>query len=137
MSEESVRKLFDKWEKVWHEGEFNLVAECLAKVYIRHDESGTRQVTPEEYAREVAAAQQDRPNTRFVVYDHEITNDRAWFRFALNWTDASTGATLTRAGMQLYRIEQGKLAETWLTLLKVGSAWPDAVGQERWTSKRN
>ena len=33
-------------------------------------------------------------------------------------------------------IEGGKLAETWLTLLKLGSAWPDAAGQEHWTSKR-
>jgi hypothetical protein len=36
--------------------------------------------------------------------------------------------------MQLYRIEASKLAETWFTLLKLGSAWPDAVGQEHSTS---
>jgi hypothetical protein len=54
----------------------------------------------------------------------------------LTWTDASTGETRTRASMQLYRVEGGKLAETWLTLLKLGSAWPDAVGQEHWTSRR-
>jgi hypothetical protein len=136
MSEESVRDLFDRWERVWHEGQFNLVAECVANVYIRHDESGTRRVTPEEYASEIATAQRERPNTRFIVNDHELTKDRAWFRFTLKWTDASTGEARTRAGMQLYRIERGKLAETWLTLLKVGSAWPDAVGQEHWTSKR-
>jgi hypothetical protein len=44
--------------------------------------------------------------------------------------------TRTRAGMQVYRIEGGRLAETWLTLDKLGSKWPDAVGQEHWTSKR-
>jgi hypothetical protein len=38
--------------------------------------------------------------------------------------------------MQLYRIEGGKLAETWLLLQKPGSAWPDAGGQDHWTSKR-
>jgi hypothetical protein len=69
------------------------------------------------------------------VYDHDIVGDRAWFRFTLKWTDASTGETRTRAGMQVYRVERGKLAETWLTLLKPGSAWPDAGGQEHWTSK--
>jgi hypothetical protein len=74
--------------------------------------------------------------TRFVVYDHEITADRAWFRFTLMWNDASTGQKRTRAGMQVYRIEGGKLAETWLTLLGLGSAWPDVAKQERWTSKR-
>ena len=137
MSEESVvRDLFDRWERVWHEGRYDLVTECVAEVYTRHEESGTRRVTPGEYAEELAAGRLERPNIHIIVYDHEIAGDRAWFRFMLTWTDASTGETRTRAGMQLYRVEGGKLAETWLTLLKLGSAWPDAAGQEHWTSKR-
>jgi len=36
--------------------------------------------------------------------------------------------------MQSYRIEDDKLAETWLMLLPLGSAWIDAVAQEHWTS---
>jgi hypothetical protein len=71
MSEESVvRDLFDRWKRVWHEGQYDLAAECVAQVYTRH------------------------------VYDHEIAGDRAWFRFTLMWTDASTGETRTRTGMQ-------------------------------------
>ena len=137
MSEESVvRDLFDRWEQVWHEGRYDLVAECVAPVYIRHEESGTRRVTPEEYAAEMAANRRERPNTRIIVYDHTIAGDRAWFRFTLMWTNPSTGETHTRAGMQLYRVEGGKLAETWLLLQKLGSAWPDAGGQDHWTSKR-
>src|SRR5271156_625062 len=136
MSDElTLRDLFDRWELVWHNGRFDLVAGCVAQVYVRHDESGTRRVTPEEYGAEIAAARRERPNTRFTVYEHELAGDRAWFRFTLMWTDVSTGETRTRAGMQLYRVEGGKLAETWLSLLKVGSAWPDAVAQEHWTSK--
>jgi hypothetical protein len=70
-----------------------------------------------------------------VVYDHAFERDRAWFRFTLQWTDKSTGETRTRAGMQLYRIESGKLAETWLMFEPLGSAWSDAVGQEYWTTE--
>jgi hypothetical protein len=70
------------------------------------------------------------------VYDHTFEGDRAWFRFTLKWTDANTGETRTQAGMQVYRIEAGKLAETWLMFQPPGSAWPDAAGQEHWTSKR-
>ena len=45
MSDESViRHLFDRWERVWHEGEYDLVAECLAQAYIRHDKSGTHEL---------------------------------------------------------------------------------------------
>jgi SnoaL-like domain len=137
MSGESVlRALFDRWEKVWHEGRFDLVAGCVAPVYIRHDELGTRTVTPDEYAAELAANRQARPSTYIAVYDHEFFGNRAWFRFALMWSDSLMGEARTRAGMQLYRIEDGKLAETWVTLLGANSSWPDATAQERWTSKR-
>ena len=71
---------------------------------------------------------------KIVVSDHTFEGDRAWFRFTLKWTDANTGEMRTRAGMQTYRIEAGKLAETWLMFQPLGSAWADAVAQEHWTS---
>jgi SnoaL-like domain len=135
MSEESgMRDLFDRWERVWHEGQYDLIPSCVGQVYVRHDEKGDRTVTREAYAAEIAATRRERPDTRFVVYDHSFEGDRAWFRFTLRWTDPKSGETHTRAGMQVYRIEAGKLAETWLTLLQPGSAWTDAVAQEDWTS---
>ena len=60
--------------------------------------------------------------------------NRAWFRFAFKWPDPKTGAPRSRAGMQSYRIDAGKLAETWLVLLPLGSAWADPMAQARWTS---
>jgi len=69
-----------------------------------------------------------------VVYDHSFMGTRAWFRFTLKWTDSKTGTIQTRAGIQLYRIENDKLAETWLIFQEPGSAWPDVLAQERWTS---
>ena len=81
MSIESVRDLFDRWESVWHEGRYELIPDCVADVYIRHDEVGTRGITRENYAAEIANGLLERPNTKFIVYDHAITEDRAWFRF--------------------------------------------------------
>jgi predicted alpha-1,6-mannanase (GH76 family) len=135
-SAEAARTLFDNLERVWLEDRHDLIAECMADVYVRHDGTGTRRLTPEEYAQELIAAKQYRPNTRVRVYEHDITDDRAWFRFGLMWTDAVTGAPRSRAALQLWRIEQGKLAESWLTLLGLGTAWPDETWQEHWTTKR-
>jgi hypothetical protein len=135
MADESVmRDLFDRWEQVWHAGQYALIPSCVGQTYIRHDEKGDRTVTLEDYAAEIAKTRKERPNLRFVVYDHSFAGDRAWFRFTLKWTDPKTGETGTRAGMQVYRIEAGKLAETWLMMLQPGSTWPDAVAQEHWTS---
>jgi hypothetical protein len=135
MSNESVmRDLFDRWERVWHEGQYDLIPSCLGQAYIRHDEVGDRTVTRESYAAEIAKTREERPDIRFIAYDHSFERDRAWFRFTVKWTDPKTGETRTRAGMQVYRIEAGKLAETWARYSQPDSAWIDAVAQEHWTS---
>ena len=135
MTEETaLRELFNRWERVWHEGQYDLISDCVQPTYIRHDEAGGRTVKRMVYAAEISKMRYDRPHLRFVVYDHAFEGDRAWFRLTLKWTDVNTGDARTRAGMQVYRTEDGKLAETWLMFQPLGSAWADAVAQERWTS---
>jgi hypothetical protein len=134
MSESVLRDLFDRWERVWHEGQHDLVPSCVAEDYIRHDENGDRTVTRDAYAAELAAIHKARPGIRVVVYDHSFAGDRPWFRFVFKWPDPKTGELRSRAGMQSYRIEGGRLAETWIALQPLGSAWTDAVAQEHWTS---
>jgi hypothetical protein len=102
--------------------------------YIWHDEQGGRTVTRGAYAAEIAKLRQERPDIRVVVYDHSYEGDRAWFLFGFKWTDTKSGEARSRAGMQSYRIEGGNLAETWLMLQALGSAWTDANAQEHWTS---
>ncbi len=46
-----------------------------------------------------------------------------------------TGETRSRAGMQSYRIEEGKLVETWLSMQPLGTTWPEVVAQENWTTR--
>ena len=135
MSEDTtVRDLFDRWERVWHEGQYDLISGCVQPNYIRHDEAGDRTVTRAAYAAEIAKIRLERAHLRFVVYDHTFEGNRAWFRFTVKWTDSNTGETRIRAGMQVYRIEDGKLAETWLMFQPPGSAWTDSAEQEHWTS---
>jgi hypothetical protein len=132
--EEVTRDLFDRWERVWHNGEFDLIPSCVAPTYIRHDHLGDRTVTPDSYAGELAKVLADRPGVRVAVYDHAFEGRSAWYRFAFKWREAGTGEPRTQAGMQCYRIEDGKLAETWISLLPVGSSWPDRLVQDTWTS---
>lgn len=134
MSQDSVMiDLFNRWEQVWNEGKFDLVQSCVADAYIRHDPKGDRTVTRDAYAAEVASIHKDRPDIRVIVYDHSFSGDRAWFRFAFKWTDSKTGEAQTQAGMQVYRVVDGKLAETWISFLPSGGVWTD-VPQAHWTS---
>ena len=132
--ESATRDLFDRWERVWHGGEFDLIPSCVAPTYTRHDHLGDRTVTSDSYADELAKVRENRPGIRVAVYDHAFRGNRAWYRFEFRWTDPENGMAQTQAGMQAYRIEHGKLAETWISLLPVGSTWPDPVAQETWTS---
>lgn len=132
MSDDTVRTLFEIWEKVWNEGRHDLIPECVADGYVRHDGAETKRLTHKQYEDEIVAAKQYRPNTHVVVFDHDVFEDHAWFRFGLTWNDAVTGVARSRAGMQCFRIEQGRIAESWLALLALGSAWPDEA-QKSWT----
>src|SRR5688500_10939903 len=126
MSDESVtRDLFDRWELVWHEDQYDLVPSCVGPTYIRHDATGDRDVKADSYAAEEIKPQWT--GIRDAVYDQMLVGTRAWFRFTFRWRDQNTGEPVTQAGMQSYRIEGGKLAETWIVLQPLGSSWPDAV----------
>ena len=132
--ESTLSDPFDRWERVWHEGQYDLIPSCVGPHYIRHDENGDRTVTREAYAAELAGVHKDRPGIRVVVYDHSFTDDRAWFRFSFQWPDPKTGEKQSRAGMQSYRIEDGKLVETWIAMRPLGTSWT-GVAQERWTKR--
>jgi hypothetical protein len=41
-NESAMRDLFDRWERVWHEGQYDLIPSCVGPTYIRHDEKGDR-----------------------------------------------------------------------------------------------
>ncbi|PNG59752.1 putative ester cyclase [Variovorax sp. WDL1] len=118
-----------------HEARLDLVPQCVGRTYARHDEQGDRVVSREDYAAELVKIRAARPNIRVLVYEYAFSGDRAWFRFAFKWTDKESGQPCSRAGIQLYRIEDGKLAETWVSLMPPGSTWPD-THQESWTTRK-
>ena len=136
MAAQTLEELFRKWESVWHDGRLDLVVECVGPQYARHDEQGDRVVSREAYAAELVNVRAARPDIRVLVYEHEFSGERAWFRFAFKWTDTETGKACSRAGMQLYRIENGKLAETWVSLMPLGSDWPDEP-QANWITAKS
>src|SRR5260370_12094238 len=58
---DQLHDLFDRWERVWHEGQYDLVPSCVGPNYIRHDEAGNRTVTRDAYAAEIAKTRQEQP----------------------------------------------------------------------------
>jgi len=110
-------------EEVWHGGKLELVPSLVNSTYIRHGASGTRTVTPEQYALEIAALRQRFPDLRFTLHDRVIQNNMIWSRWSWRGTEATTGKAVTRSAIQIYRLESGKLAETWAASLPDGVGW--------------
>jgi len=131
MSETQMRELFSKWIEVWHDRRDEVIPECLAPRYTRHgssiQSSFSAVYTPEEYGR-VLAAEREKFRIRFTIQDQAFVGDRIWVRLTLHRTDPETAELRNRAALQVYRVEDGKLAETWVAYQQPGSAWTDDPG---------
>jgi len=111
-----------RWsDEVWGEGRLELVSELVAPQYVRHDANGTRVVTPESYAQEIAAFRAI--GMVFEMNAASIDGDLLWTRWSAH-AQPTGGEEIMLRGLQVYRFADGKLAETWL-LTADGEFWPD------------
>ncbi len=119
-------------EGVWHQGRLELVPELVAPRYVRHEEAGTYAVTPAEYAERIRDLRRRFPDLRYEVHDSATVGDRFWIRYTFRGGPEATGPWPKRPGLQLYRLEDGRLAETWMLLRPEGTEWTDPpAGAER------
>jgi hypothetical protein len=81
MSDEpTMRDLFDRWERVWQEGQYDLIPSCVEAEYIR--------------ARQEKRPDGDTRGLRGGVHRYPAGADSqmiAWFRFSFKWLDPKTG----------------------------------------------
>lgn len=124
-----IDALMDRWDiQIWREGRYELIPDSLNEQYIRHEytgvRAGSRVITREEYASEIKQLRA-LPDLNFEVHERSIVGDRVWTRFTMTWSDPQTGSSEARTGLQEYRIENGKLAETWVILSADEARWPE------------
>jgi hypothetical protein len=120
---QEIDALLQRWLSVWHEGRLDLVASCVAPAYIRHEVDGMRTVSPDEYAIEIKTLCEAISNLRFVEHDRAVAPPKVWVRWTLTGTLVANGEPVTRAGIQIYRVENGRLAETWVLNRGMASSW--------------
>lgn len=123
---EAIPGLFARWiDEVWHQGRLDLVPQVIGPQYIRHEGSGTRTVTPAQYAEEIAATRRRLPDVRFIIHDCDAVGNRLWTRWTMSGTSAQSGQVVKRMGAQVYRIADSRLVETWMLMLPTDASWPD------------
>ena len=113
--EEANKALMRRWyDEMWARRDFDLIPELAGPVYTRHDVVGDRAVTAEEYRDQMKAAASD------------------WTIDAFHYFLIAEGDYVTAIGtwtinggqqwdwVQAFRVEDGKLVETWLPGMAVG-----------------
>ena len=110
-------------DEVWHAGRLERVADCLGETYTRHDAGGTRVVTRAEYTEEIRVVRERIPDIHFWTDDIAVSADRIWTRWRLTGTNAQTSQPVNISALQIYRVEDGRLAETWAAPASDGHGW--------------
>jgi hypothetical protein len=117
--------LLNRWTETWEQERLDLVDKCVAPVYIRNEPEGRREVTPDQYREEIRQTQARLSNIRFHLHDQSLTADRIWIRYTMTATDVQTGNPFSIAGTQVYRVVDGRLAETWVASHAPGTSWDE------------
>lgn len=122
MTAEETKALLTRWyDEMWAERNANLIPELAGPTYTRHEMAGTRVVTAEEY-REQSAGFMSQVEIHDLRYALIAEGDKvcalgSWVLNGAQWD-----------WVQLFRAENGKLVETWLSGIGMESKWgPDVV----------
>ena len=108
------------FEEVWNRGDFAVADELLARDYVDHDSSYPP--GPEGVRAELSMYRSAFPDLRFTVEDVIAEGDRVATRVSAIGTHQgdlpgipATGTRVTISGIVIFRFENGKAAEAWMS----------------------
>ena len=121
MSEANITLVRRAFEEVANKGDLAVVDEIIAPDFVRHDLGGGPDlVGPEGVRRLITAQRAAFPDLQLAIEHMIVQGDMAVARYTGRGTHqgpflgvAPTGKQVTWAGVNIYRIAGGKLAETW------------------------
>ena len=130
MKAEETKALLHRWYgEMWSQGKAELIPELAGPTYTRHEMSGTRTVTADEY-RDQTAAFMNQITVCDLEYSLIAEGDKvcaigSWRLVGL--PDDTSGEGKQWDWVQLFRAEHGKLVETWLSGIAMESSWGPAT----------
>jgi predicted SnoaL-like aldol condensation-catalyzing enzyme len=117
------KALLVRWtEEVWNQGRVELIPEMANELYVRHDPDRTWTVNHAENIERVRAARERfAPFGMLNVIDLMVGEGDLLFVMGHCVTSSEELRQKFGAVLQLYRFEDGRLAETWLALRQIGT----------------
>ena len=118
-NEDLVRRL---WHRIWIDGDLDKLSELVTESYTRHTRDGTLEASPSAYARQIESAVRTIKGTEVVVDHIASVDDMVFARLTLRAINIETGAKVTLRWLVQYRLEEGRIAESW-TMHQSGLDW--------------
>jgi hypothetical protein len=110
-----ARALVGRWfDEVWGQGRLELIDELVAEPYVRHSQQGTVVRTRQEVKEDFVQYLRVIRHAVTTVDDQTVDDDRVWSRLTSKGVSAETGDPVTITWLQINRIADGRLAETWV-----------------------
>lgn len=109
-------------ETVWNQGDLDAVDRFVAADYVEHDPSVEDRLDgPEAYRRNVEAFRSAFPDLEVTIEDSVVRDDRIAMRQSFSGTHEGefmgiepTGNEVESTSFLICRVEDGKIAETWV-----------------------
>ena len=115
-----TRRLMDE---LWNKGNVDIIDELMSEDLVQHPGGGTRERLKQNVAQNLANC----PEVSITLEDVIAEGDMVAFRWTMrgphSWEFAGiapTGKMLTRTGINIQRIADGKIAEAWCQIDQLG-----------------
>jgi len=120
MSEENKAVVRRLYERVWNLGELDVLDEVVSGDFVGHRSDRADDLGPEALRQSVITLCEAFPDGKFTIEDMVGEGDRVAVRYTVRATHkgrfrelAPTGNEIIVAGLALYRIAEGQIAERW------------------------
>ena len=121
MSTEENKALALRWlDEVWNKGELSLIDELIAPDYVLHDPSRPGVTGRAGIKESIIMFRGAFPDLSFTVEDQVAETDKIVTRYSVQGTHLgslmgipATGKQGTITGIDIYRINDGQIAEAW------------------------
>ena len=121
MSTEENEALVRRWEKLWNSTDLALADELFALNFVLHDPSTPIEIRgPEGYKQDITRFRSAFPDLYVTLQDVVAEESKVVARWTFNGTHTgplrnmpATGKRVTVTGIDIFRIEDGKIVEEW------------------------
>jgi len=121
MSTEENKALVRRWEELWNQANLTLADELFSPIFLLHDPSSPVEIRgPEGYKQDIIRFRSVFPDLHVTLEDIIAEEEKVVARWTARGTHTGplrsfppTGRQVTLTGIDIFRIEDGKIAEEW------------------------